>query len=114
MRRSMLVLQVSPGPRRADALDVLVDAAAAVLDHALGAVLARERAVEGQLEALLADVVDVGEAEQVRRSLRRSGRSAGIRAAKLTPGMLELAHRAGLGRARGGARRTGTRGRGCW
>ncbi len=57
--------ELAAGPHGADALDVLDAIALAVLDHALGAVLAAEPVVEGQLRALLARVVDVGEAEQV-------------------------------------------------
>ena len=58
MRRSMLVTRSRPGPRRADALDVLDVAAVQVLDDPLGAVLAVQQLVEAELQALLALIVD--------------------------------------------------------
>ena len=58
-------LQFAPRAHRADALDVLDAIPLAVLDDALGAVLAPQPVVEGEFGALLPGVVDVGEAEQV-------------------------------------------------
>ena len=65
MRRSIDSTRLRPGPHRADLLDVLHDLAVAILDHALGAVFAREPVIERELEAFLAFVVDAGEAEDV-------------------------------------------------
>ena len=50
----------------ADEVDVLDDAAAAIADHLLRAGRAAQPFVERQLQAFLAAVVDVGEAEHVR------------------------------------------------
>ena len=69
MRRSIDSVRSLPGSRGADQVDVLDDAAAAVADHALGAGLAAQPFVERQLQAFLAAVVDVGEAEHVRHRL---------------------------------------------
>ena len=63
--------EIAPGPHRADFLDVLHDLAVAVLDHALGAVFAREPVIERELEALLAFIVDAGEADDVTRDFAR-------------------------------------------
>ena len=71
MRASMESLTVSAVLRRADALDVLDDAAEPVLDDAAAARLAGEFALECELERLLALVVDVGEADQVRHHFAR-------------------------------------------
>ena len=57
--------EVAARARGPDAFDVLHDAAVAVLDDALRAVLAREPMIERELEPFLAGVVDVGEAEHV-------------------------------------------------
>ena len=65
MRRSIDSTRLRPGAHRADLLDVLHDLAVAILDHALGAVFARQPVVERELEAFLAFVVDAGEAEDV-------------------------------------------------
>src|SRR5207237_7746488 len=55
---------------RGDALaDVLDDTAEPVLDDPAGAVAAGEVLLEGELDALLAVVLDVGEADDVRRRL---------------------------------------------
>ena len=69
MRRSMLVCSSSPCCGDFEHLDFLDHLPAAVLDHAFRAVLARERTVIGKLEAFRALLVEVGEAEQVRRHL---------------------------------------------
>jgi hypothetical protein len=50
---------------RADRLDVLDDAAEAVLDHAPAARLAAEMALESELDPLLACVIDPGKADYV-------------------------------------------------
>ena len=78
--------QVAARARRTDALDVLHDAPVAVLDDALRAVLAGQPVIEGELETLLAGVVDVGEAEQVTGHLARPGSSDGTRARCTPPG----------------------------
>ena len=57
--------QVAARAHGADLLDVLHDVAVAILDHALGAVLARQPVIERQLQAFLALVVDAGEADDV-------------------------------------------------
>ncbi len=58
--------EVAAGLRGAQQVDVADDVAAAVADHALGAGAAAQPFVEGELQAFLALVVDVGEAEHVR------------------------------------------------
>ena len=59
--------EVLAGLGGAHQVDVLDDAAAAVADHLLGAGLAAQPVVERELDAFLAAVVDVGEAEHVRQ-----------------------------------------------
>ncbi|MFO1400241.1 MAG: hypothetical protein U1F30_03345 [Steroidobacteraceae bacterium] len=89
--------QVAPRARGADALHVLHLAAAVVLDDALGAVLAGEPVVEGELGALLADVVDVVEADQVAGDL--AGRVvAAVLARRGDARDVERAHAARVGR----------------
>src|SRR5690606_10291426 len=61
--------EVVAGLRRAHQVHVLDDAAAAVADHLLGAGFAAQPVVERELDAFLAAVVDVGEAEYVRQRL---------------------------------------------
>ena len=56
----------APSCAGADRLDVLDDAAQAVLDHAPAAGLAAERRLVRELDALLPGVVDAGEADHVR------------------------------------------------
>ena len=69
MRRSIDSVRSWPGCGGAHQVDVLDDAAAAVADHALGAGLAAQPVVERELQAFLAAVVDVGEAQHVRDRL---------------------------------------------
>ena len=76
----MLAAQVAPGRASAISSTSPIDAAETVLEHALAAVLAPEPLIELGLEAFLAAVVDVGEAEQVADDLALRDSSAGIRA----------------------------------
>jgi hypothetical protein len=57
--------------RRADAFHVLDHVAAAILDHPPAAGLARQLAVEGQLDAFLPAVLDAREADHVRHHFTR-------------------------------------------
>ena len=91
--------QVLSGARRLDALDVLDRAAEAVAHHALRARLAAEPLVVGELEPFLADVVDVGEAEQVPGDFARrivapvlAQRVHAGDAERLDPGRVRRAH----------------------
>ena len=63
----MLVTRSRPGPRRANAFDVLDVAPVQVLNDALGAVIAVQQLIEAELQALLSLVVDGGESDHVPR-----------------------------------------------
>jgi hypothetical protein len=93
MRRSMLRARSRPGSRRTDQVHVLDDLPAAVADHALGAGVAAQPVVERQLQAFLAAVVDVGEAEHVRDRLALRVEAA-VFALRDTPGMSSARMRA--------------------
>ncbi len=69
-------------PRGTDALDVLHDAAVAILDDPFRAVLSGQPMIERQLQALLPGVVDVGEAKHVSGDL-----AGGVVAAIFTRGV---------------------------
>ena len=89
--------QVPARARRADALHVLHDAPVAVLDDPLRAVLAGQPVVEGELEALLAGIVDIGEAQQVTGHLA-GGVVAAVLARGVHPGNPQRLDLLGLGR----------------
>ena len=65
--------EIAAFDRRAHALDVLDDPPEPVLDHAAAAGFAGQPVLVGELDAFLAAVIDVGEADQTARSTSPAG-----------------------------------------